>query len=306
MKKYHLFFVFILFQIGTCLAQTITDYDGNTYNTIVIGNQTWMKENLKVTHYQSGEPILSISDDNLWFTTKKGAMCDYANLSANSNTYGKIYNFYAVSDTNNICPFGWHVPSDKEWDILVEFLGGAENAGGALKSTTLWNLPNTGADNISGFSALPSGNRSGYDGTFSNLNKTGFYWSSTEDGSTGAWIRILSSSKASIVRGNGNGVMNDGFCVRCIKDSVVAAIQNTTIGKQSRMYPSITKEVIYFENNSQNDCRIYLFDLYGKKINCYLAKPGMNTFSLGGIKSGYYIARYSFGLELINDKIFKY
>lgn len=306
MKKNHLFFVLILLQVGTCLAQTTTDYDGNVYNTIVIGTQTWMKQSLKVTHYQNGAPIPSISDDNQWLTTKSGAMCDYANSSENANIYGKIYNYYAVKDLNKICPLGWHVPSDKEWNTLVEFLGGAETAGGALKSTNIWDLPNTGANDISGFSALPSGGRSGYDGTFSNLKKTGFYWSSTEDGNNGAWIRILSNSNASVVRGNGNSTMNDGFCIRCIKDSVVAATKKLTIDNQSRLYPNITTDVFNFENNSLNDCYIDLFDLYGKKIDSFCAKPGINTFSLGSVKDGYYLARYNFELELKCDKIFKH
>lgn len=305
MNKKCLFFICMIFYAGLCLAQTVTDYDGNVYNTIVIGSQTWMKENLKVTHYQNGVPIPNITDDNQWLTVKTGAFCDYANTSENSVLFGKLYNYYAVKDLNNICPLGWHVPSDKEWATLVAFLGGIETAGGALKSTSVWNLPNTGATNNSGFSALPSGNRSGYDGTFSNLNNVGFYWSSTDDGSTGAWIRILNNISATAVRANGNGTMNDGFCIRCIKDSTVTAIYNKTKYIQSNLYPSITKDIFYFENVSRNDCYIDLFDMYGRKINCFCAKPGTNTFSLINVSKGYYILKYCVDLKSIYEKICK-
>lgn len=298
--------IVVLMYVATSMAQTITDFDANVYNTIVIGSQTWMKENLKVSHYQNGVEIPMVTDDIQWSSTKSGASCNYANSSIISNTYGKIYNFYAVENLNNICPIGWHVPSDKEWDTLIAYLGGAESAGGLLKSTNLWNLPNIGASDNFGFSALPGGGRSGNDGAFLNLNNTGFYWSSTDDGVGGAWIRILSNTNSSIIRGNGNSTKNDGFYVRCIKDSVITSIEDRNIVKPTNIYPNITTDIFYFENNSLNEINIDLFDLHGKKVNQYYAKTGLNVFNLSGATKGFYFLQYICNSQLKICKICKH
>lgn len=146
------------------LDESVTDYDGNTYSTVRIGNQTWMTENLKVTHYANGDPIpqLSLDNDAEWLTTTSGAYCDYADNSDNGNTYGHLYNWYAVNDARGICPAGWHVPSKEEWETLINYLGGVYVAGGNLKATgtQYWKSPNYGATNVSGFNGLPCGIRS--------------------------------------------------------------------------------------------------------------------------------------------------
>jgi len=151
-----------------------------------------MVENLKVTRYRNGEPIPNITDNKAWTKLKKGAICDYDNKPSNSEMYGKLYNWYAMNDSRKIAPAGWHVPTDAEWTILTDYLGGEKVASAKLKATgtTHWTNPNTDATNESGFSALPGGYRN-YSGTFNGVGYYGYWWSSTEDGSYGAWDRAL-------------------------------------------------------------------------------------------------------------------
>ncbi|MBC8214179.1 MAG: fibrobacter succinogenes major paralogous domain-containing protein [Candidatus Marinimicrobia bacterium] len=175
---------------------TMTDIDGNIYQTIQIGNQTWMAENLKVTHYRNGDAIQTGYSNSEWedlYDTETGAYCVYDDQESNADTYGYLYNWVAVDDTRNIAPEGWHIPTDEEWQILVDFLGGSSVAGGKMKETGTvhWNSPNTGATNESGFTALPGGYRSYDYGNYNDMGNTGCFWSSTEYDSTNAWTRKL-------------------------------------------------------------------------------------------------------------------
>jgi uncharacterized protein (TIGR02145 family) len=162
---------------------TITDIDGNIYRTIQIGNQIWTIENLKVTRYHNGDTIPNVTNATAWSKLTTGAFCIFDNDSSYSAVYGRLYNWYAVIDSRNIAPSGWHVPSDAEWDTLIAYLGGESIAGGKMKEagTTKWASPNAGATNSSGFSALPGGYRY-KDGRFSDMGNMGYsagFWSST-------------------------------------------------------------------------------------------------------------------------------
>ena len=130
---------------------TVTDINGNVYNVIVIGSQSWFKESLKATKYNDGTDIPNVIDNTLWSTNSTGAYCDYNNTSSNSTLYGRLYNWYVIGSTNpkNVCPTGWHVATDADWTALATFLGGESVAGGKLKETgtTHWTTPNTGATN---------------------------------------------------------------------------------------------------------------------------------------------------------------
>jgi uncharacterized protein (TIGR02145 family) len=177
---------------------TMTDQQGNVYKTIVIGTQEWMAENLKTSIYRNGQPIATNLTNLEWqntINTQIGAWSYSNNDSQYDCPYGKLYNWYAVADPRNVCPTGWHVPTDAEWSVLINYLDpnadGGNNfsniAGGELKSTGLqyWLSPNQNATNESGFSGLPAGNRSS-DGTFYNIGSYGFWWSSTENGAGSA------------------------------------------------------------------------------------------------------------------------
>jgi uncharacterized protein (TIGR02145 family) len=197
---------------------TITDYDGNVYSIVEIGTQTWMVENLKVTHYRNGKPIDNVIDNNDWTTLTSGAFCWYNNEISNKNTYGALYNWFALNDSRNIAPDGWHVPTDADWTTLTTFLGGENEAGGKMKEigTTHWVTPNTGANNISGFSAIASGERDFYNGTFYNLGYSGTWWSSNEIYFSNALFRNLFYTFSYIFPSNQD--KKSGYSVRCVKD----------------------------------------------------------------------------------------
>ena len=206
---------------------TVTDFDGNVYETVRIGNQVWMTKNLQVTHYRNGEAIPNVTDQTAWDALSTGAYCNYSNDEGYVGTYGRLYNWYAVNDTRNIAPAGWHVASDAEWKQLEMYLGMSQiqadsigyrgtNEGGKIKEngTIHWVSPNIGATNESGFSALPSGGRSaGYVG----MGMSAFFWSSTESASVSAWDRRLFCNLASIGRYDYSN-KKYGFSVRCVED----------------------------------------------------------------------------------------
>ena len=198
---------------------TVTDINGNVYHTVIIGTQTWMVENLKTTKYRNGDPIPNVTDATQWSNLTTGAFSDYNNTPSNSNTYGHLYNWYAVSDSQNIAPTGWHVPTDVEWITLTRFLGGKFVAGYKLKEsrTTHWRPGNYGI-NKSGFTALPGGQRTGV-GTFKGIGKYGgeygFWWS--VDYAARARPRELTYDHGKIIRYRISWKEN-GFSVRCVKD----------------------------------------------------------------------------------------
>jgi len=193
---------------------TVTDIDGNKYETIKIGTQLWMVENLKVTHYRNGNVIPDIQDSTIWAGYSMAAFCIYDNDINNQNLYGNLYNWYAVTDSQNIAPEGWHVPSDNEWQILSDFLGGDSIAGFYIKSNSGWANNGEGAAN-GVFSAFPAGYRTG-NGTFQNIGRNTRFWSSTQNDEIRAWHRRLASNNSILERRFGG--MQGGYSVRCIKD----------------------------------------------------------------------------------------
>jgi uncharacterized protein (TIGR02145 family) len=203
----------------TTSQKTITsviDIDGNKYDTIAIGTQTWMVENLKTTHYRNGDPIPVLADSAQWNNDLIGAYCNYDNNTGNGNTYGHLYNWYAVNNPAGISPTGWHIPTDSEWSVLATYLGGDSLAGGVMKSTgtTLWNTLNSGATNSSGFTGLPAGNRLNNE-SFYGINNYSHFWSSTAINDSTSWSRYLYYFDSELYRYySGKDV---GFSCRCIK-----------------------------------------------------------------------------------------
>lgn len=197
---------------------SVTDIDGNVYKTIVIGTQTWMAENLKTTKYRNGNSIGTTIPASLNTTAESTPKYQWAYAGNESNvaTYGRLYTWYAATDSRNVCPTGWHLPTDTEWNILTTYLGG-EGAGGKLKEsgTTHWNTPNTGATNSSGFTALPGGYRY-YDGTFINIGSYGYWWSPWYVTGS-AWARAMYYNFIGASRYSDGG--SSGFSVRCLRDN---------------------------------------------------------------------------------------
>jgi uncharacterized protein (TIGR02145 family) len=203
---------------------SITDQDGNIYKTIVIGTQEWMAENLKASHYRNGDLIPVVTNAATWAGLTSGASCWNNNDSATYNCpYGKLYNWYAATDSRNVCPSGWHLPSDAEFTVLKDYLGGGPVAGGKMKSTgtQFWPSPNTDATNESGFSGLPSGSRINA-GVIINdfvFNPIGFsdgrWWSSTDYSTESAFQIMVNFSGNASIDGNPK---TWGFSVGCVKD----------------------------------------------------------------------------------------
>lgn len=203
--------------------ENITDKDGNSYKVVKIGNQCWMAEDLKTTHYSNGDKIVDVYV--------------YNDDESNANKFGLLYTWNAAmngagesdkipSGVQGACPEGWHIPSDAEWSILEKRLGvpaphlkrqgwDASAVGGRLKSKELWDAPNAGATNDRKFNALPSGSRNTA-GAYTGLNSNSFYWSSSMLFSLTTWGRGLSSNQESIYRFNDDP--GSAFSVRCVKD----------------------------------------------------------------------------------------
>jgi len=169
-------------------GQTVTDYDGNVYDTVVIGNQVWLKQNLRTTHDNTGFLIPNVADSTAWANLSSWGRCYYNNdSSAYDSVYGPLYNWY-VADNPDVCPVGWHVASNAEWQAAETFLGGAMVAGGKMKEadTIHWAGPNTSATNSSGFTGLPGGGRTNT-GNFQFIRENGLWWTSTSYNSSNAW-----------------------------------------------------------------------------------------------------------------------
>jgi len=220
-------------QITVTWGEQCRDIDGNVYRAVKIGNQLWMAENLKVTHFRNGEAIPYVTSDTEWAGLTTGAYCAY-NIDDNiTETFGLIYNWYAVDDSRNISPTGWHVPTDEEWKELEMYLGMSQteansygfrgtDEGGKMKTTGTiqdgdgwWDSPNLGATNSSGFSALPSYHRL-IDGTLVRVGDIAHFWSSTEANSGRAWVRWVNYYRSDVSREHDD--KRYGFSVRCVKD----------------------------------------------------------------------------------------
>lgn len=192
--------------------------DNETYKVVKIGDQIWMAENLRTTYYSNGDEIAEgteagdisgETDPQYWFS--------YNDDLNNIPTYGRLYTWYTLNDSRNVCPDGWHIPSNNEWTELVNHLGGEFIAGGKLKEngTLHWFSPNEGATNESGFTALPGGMR-GYGGSYGNLGYAGNWWSSTENTTIESYSWGLSFNNESIYYGGSDKKV--GFSIRCLKD----------------------------------------------------------------------------------------
>ena len=199
---------------------SLTDQDGNNYRTIQIGGQTWMAENLRAVHYRDGSPIENVTEIFNWTSLASGAWCYYENDTLNRSIYGGLYNWFAVDDPRNICPAGWHVPSDEEFTQLEEYLGGSDYAGIKMRevSQVHWASPNIGATNESGFTAIPGGTRYWSHSDFFYQGYFATFWTSSSltTDTQRAWYRYLATNEVKIESSLWWKIT--GFSVRCIRD----------------------------------------------------------------------------------------
>jgi uncharacterized protein (TIGR02145 family) len=206
-------------EVSFTTIQTVTDIDGNIYNTVQIGNQVWMSENLKTLRYRNGGLIPYVTDNTAWANKTTSARSYYNNDASNNPIYGKLYNWYTtLGDT--LCPTGWGVPTDAEWTTLTDSLGGLSVAGGKMKTIgdAYWNDPNIGAINSSGFSVLPGGYRNGNvgNGSFNGFWNIAYFWSASQLNANDAWLRYLYYGNGYVTRDDLNKTF--GASVRCLRD----------------------------------------------------------------------------------------
>jgi uncharacterized protein (TIGR02145 family) len=200
----------------------LADFDGNVYKTITIGTQEWMAENLKAKSYSNGDPIgtTTPATKDIYTENTPEYQWAYSGNESNVAVNGRLYTWYAVNDSRNICPTGWHVPTYSELEMMVAYIGGEIMAGAKLRETgtSHWLSPNDLTTNETCFSGIGAGQRhlSGSD-IFCNIGQGGYWWTSTECTSSSAWNFLLSNSSASLTIQNLNSKA-DGNSVRCIKN----------------------------------------------------------------------------------------
>lgn len=195
----------------------VKDIDGNEYGIVTIGEQDWLASNLRTTRFSNGDEIPNVKLDSVWESLVSGAWAHYDNDETYENPYGKLYNWFTISDQRNVCPTGWRVPTAEDWEVLMDYLGGESVAGGKLKmeGTEHWQSASGAVTNSSGFSALPGGTRL-KNGGFHDLGGVGAYWSSTETSSSNGRSRfLLSNSIYAEPQSINKGV---GMSCRCIKE----------------------------------------------------------------------------------------
>jgi uncharacterized protein (TIGR02145 family) len=212
--------------LSVCPGSQVIDANENIYNTVAIGTQCWMQENLKVTKYNNGDDIPDETFYPNWGNLTTGARSEYvaSGVPDYVSDYGYLYNWYAATDSRKICPTGWHVPTDSDWNKLVKSIDSAADTTGTetqsssagtlmKKSDVLWTT-NSGT-NTSGFSALPGGYRD-FDGSFFDIRYSAFLWSATESDYSSAWYRNLNRYDGDVYRNN--YYKSVGASVRCLKD----------------------------------------------------------------------------------------
>lgn len=269
-------------------GQTISDIDGNIYNTMSIGTQTWTVENLKTTKYANGDSIQYESVDSIWGGLTVPAFSTYNNDTTYRNEYGNLYNFYTVVDSRNLCPNGWHIPTENEWNILIAYLGGDSIAGGKMKETGFnhWMFPNTGADNSSGLTVIPAGYRyanNGFNiGGFNGLNGNGGIWTSTSTSDSTAIAKYFYPGSTNV--GQIDNKKSYGWSVRCVSD-VQTGIYENDRWNDLNIFPNPTDGLLTIPIEGQK--LIVITDLKGQIIRT--TKTNAKTISISDLATGNYI-----------------
>ena len=258
------------FNSGGCDGDTSIVYDGYTYKLVEIDGQCWIAENLRTSIYCNNDTIPNVITNSIWQSLNTGAWGNYQHLSSNGDDYGKLYNWYAVGDSRNICPCGWHVPSETEWTDLINFLGGSTVAGGAMKETDtlFWKSPNLGATNSSGFSGLPGGYRDDNGSTYKYITERSYWWSFSEhtsDSTKAKWAGLKYND--AYASNGGNSDKKRGFSVRCVKDSTIqTSIKRAGLQKDLMIYPNPFSSSTTIQMHSSRTYTLNIYDILGNTL----------------------------------------
>jgi uncharacterized protein (TIGR02145 family) len=289
--------LFTLIFSGLYGYSQISDVEGNSYGTVVIGQRNWMTENLATSTFSNGDPISEVQDSPTWQNLTTSAWSYFDNDSTNNPYYGKLYNWIAVDDSRGLCPNGWHIPTDDDWKEMELFLGMSQaqadinnqwrgtDEGDKLKETFGWNT-NTGT-NASGFSALPGGRRNP-NGNFSDFGNEARFWTST--GALNlpfqvAYERGLAGIYPKVYRVYSD--INGGMSVRCMQNGFVG-VEEIKL-KELNVYPNPTTGEIKINITSEYVGKEYsIVDNTGNIITSGTFSEGINSMGLKNVSTGIY------------------
>jgi uncharacterized protein (TIGR02145 family) len=302
MKKNVLLISLYLLVTTTAFSQTVTDVDGNTYNTISIGNQVWIAENLKTKKFNNQDPIPLVIDSTLWSSQTQAAYCYYQEDEILASEYGNLYNWYVVNDTRNVCPAGYHVPAIAEWESLINFLGGETVAGGKLKEAGFshWLSPNTGATNSSGFNLLPSGWRAPNNGSYENLMYMAYQWSSSSVDALNSSV-LLAGYDSEAAYTSDSHILT-GLPIRCVQDENSSHIDNLDHSFLF-IFPNPANDILNIQGMKNAYHTVKLLDLNGKLIMRGNIENDMFRFNVSNIPSGSYVIELYGEAEIHHEKM---
>lgn len=287
-------------------SQTVTDFDGNIYQTVTIGTQVWMRENLKSLHYSDGTPI-----NEVW---------SYNNSEAEAAVYGRIYSWNAAmkgasssdlipSGVQGVCPTGWHLPGSSEWRILTDRYGGEFLAGAQLKEagTLHWLSPNTGATNESGFTALPGGFHYQPEGGFGVMGSTGGWWTSYNSGDYIYSLYMGNETTNAIQFGTyqGPGYSYNDMSVRCLKDGGATVIGESQNAGIFSMYPNPANKYLTIQLENETEASLSVYGLEGKLMFQIQLNQQVTILNIEELPAGIYIVSVSSSQGVIQKKIIR-
>lgn len=304
MKRFVLLFIITAFLSLNNKAQTVTDIDGNIYNTVIVGTQEWMAANLNTTRYDNGINIPGSLNNSTWQYLTTGARSYYNNDSLISGSvYGMLYNWYAVSGSNNLCPSGWRVPTNNDWTVLINYVGGLNVAGGILKEkgTAHWIFPNTDGTNEYNFTALPGGLRH-VSGPYQYQTLDGWWWSSTSDNTNWAWnIKMLYDSGTLLQY---TSEKKAGFSVRCLRD-ITNGTTDLNYLNNIRVFPNPAIDKIIITCTERQDIKMAVYNIIGDCIMQDVLNNSSNEIDISSFSNGIYIIKLSGTNWTVNRQLTK-
>jgi uncharacterized protein (TIGR02145 family) len=263
----------VLLRLDSTFSTSLRDIDNNIYPAVTIGNQVWTRKNLTVSRYRNGDIVPQVTDPLQWINLTTGAWCWYNNDSASyAAKYGKLYNWYAVTDSRGLAPNGWHVPVNSEWNVLAKFLDPLSDTlcnnciqsplvGGFIKDSGIvnWTSPNYGATNSSGFTALPSGYRGGSfptGGSYVNLRNEAYWWSANDGNSNNIGnYRLISSNGGDFIKYNNSQLRSTGFAVRVLQDRINYLWSNGATTNSINVAPIQSDNYYLIATNGISTCK---------------------------------------------------